>query len=319
MERFDWKFVIKFNIFSLWIIGLWPSDNEYKFTFYTLYAVISIGVFINGLGILITISIFMVNVDSEDLEEVIMYFVEEILVNIKVIMLIKNMRLLKQIMTTLNSDVFQPKNFRQRQLIAPALDFWKMVYNVFTAAGGPTVVLWLIAPLLIRTKEFQLPFKIWYPYNTKVSPLYEITYCHQTLAYVYTAISVYNADMLIAALMVFIGAQCDILSDDLRNLRDNTVVSFNKKLRNCIRHHQLILTYIVTITFYLIQISTYCWFGNEAKVKSNQISHAVFESDWIHQPLERKKNILMIIIRSQKPIRLSAFNLFYLSLDIYIQ
>ncbi|RZB39714.1 7tm 6 domain containing protein, partial [Asbolus verrucosus] len=213
MERFDWKVMIKMNIFSLRIIGLWPEDYEYKFTFYTLYAVISTILFINAFGILITISIFMADVDIEDTEELTLYFVGEILLHIK-------------------------------------------TFIVF-----------------------------------------------------YSVIFLYNVDMLIASLMVFIGAQCDILCDNLRNLRGNTTASFKKKLKQFIKHHKEILKFaencnkffsfillgqflasstllsltlyrlaldenfnvkflahIVLVVFYMIQIFTYCWFGNEVEL-----------------------------------------------------
>ncbi|RZC36477.1 7tm 6 domain containing protein [Asbolus verrucosus] len=243
MKRFDWKLTIKLNIFSLWMIGLWPKDNKYKFNFYTLYACFAISHFITSLGILATVNTFMVDSDFEDSEELTLYFIGEILTQIKVFMFIKNMRLLKQILKTLNDDLFQPKSLRQRQLIAPALNFWKMVYNAFTAAGAPVITLWVFRPLLNKSNEFQLPINVWYPFNTKTSPFYEIAFFHQIISVFYTVIFVYNADMLIAALMVYIGAQCDILSDDLSNLQEKSVISFNKQLANSIKHHKQILIF----------------------------------------------------------------------------
>ncbi|RZC33681.1 7tm 6 domain containing protein [Asbolus verrucosus] len=265
------------------------------------------------------------------------------------------MSLLKQIMATLNSDMFRPKCLRQRLLIKPALNFWKMIYNAFTAAGGPMLTLYVILPLLYKSKKFQLPFQFWYPYNTKISPFYEITYLHQVIGLFYSLIAIYNIDMLIAALMIVIGAQCDILSDELRNFKKSSIIS-------SIIHHQEILifasncnkfinfillgqffassvilslvlyrlaldkrldikllTHLLVVVFYTIQIFTYCWFGNEVEVKSNQIPFSVYESDWTNYSLKEKKDVMILILRSQKPIKLSAFNLFYLSLETYIK
>ncbi|RZC34872.1 7tm 6 domain containing protein, partial [Asbolus verrucosus] len=272
MERFDWKLTIKKNIFSLWMIGLWPKDGTYKLNFYSLYTVVSISFFINVFGILTTVNMFMSDLDFEDSEELMLYWMADILTHIKVYML---------------------------------------------------------------SKKFQLPLQFWYPYNTKSSPFYEITYLHQAISLFYTVMAIYNIDMLIAALMIFIGAQCDILSDKLRNFESNSLIT-------SIKHHQEILisvilslvlyrlaldkildiklfTNLIIVVFYMIQIFTYCWFGNEVEVKSNQIPHSIYESDWTRHSLREKKNIMMLLLKSKKPIKLSAYNLFYLSLETFIK
>ncbi|RZC36188.1 7tm 6 domain containing protein [Asbolus verrucosus] len=337
MEKFDWKATIKVNIYCLWLVGLWPEDDTgYKFNFYSTYATISINFFISVLGILAAINSFMVDIKFEDSEELTLYFIGEILAHIKIYMFVKNMTLLKQLVTTLNNGRFQPKCLRQRLLIEPALNFWKMVYNAFTASGGPVISLWVLLPLLNKSRE--LPLSFWYPYNTKTSLVYEMTYLHQVVSIFYTLIAVYNIDMLIAALMVFIGAQCDILSDNLRSLQANTAASFNKKLINSIKHHQEILSFakncnqffnvtllgqflassvilslilyrlaldknvdikfcahVVLVAFYMIQIFTYCWFGNEVEIKSNQIPYSIFESEWTHYALIGKEDMMTFI------------------------
>ncbi|RZC38783.1 7tm 6 domain containing protein [Asbolus verrucosus] len=291
MERFDWKGIIKLNLFFLWTIGLWPkADEVYKLNFYTLYSVISMIFFICSFGMLATVNIFVVDSDFEDSEEMIMYLLGGILTQLKVYMFIKHMKMLKQLMTTLNSDIFQPKTLKQKCLVEPALNFWRIIYNAFTTIGGPVITLWLFLPLLSKNKQFQLPINVWYPYNTKTSLFYKITYIHQIFSVFYTVIFVYNADMLIAALMVYVGAQCDILCDDLRSLQDDQADNFFKKLINSIQHHEEILrsviislilyrlalnkhldikfvAHIILVTFYMLQIFTYCWFGNEVIVK----------------------------------------------------
>ncbi|RZC32124.1 7tm 6 domain containing protein, partial [Asbolus verrucosus] len=230
-------------------------------------------------------------------------------------------------MNTLNNHSFQPKSRRQRLLIKPALNLWKMMYNTFTVAGAPLIALLVFRPLLDKTKEFQFPINVRYPFNTKIFPLYEIAFLHQIISVTYVVIFIYNADMLIVALLVFIETQCDILCDDLQNLQDDKTINFNKKLIASITHHKEIsknldaefFAHLVLVIFYMLQIFAYCWFGNEVEAKSNQIPYSVFKSNWTHHSLSTRKNMMMLVMRSQKPIRLSTFNLFYLSLDIYIK
>ncbi|RZC34115.1 7tm 6 domain containing protein, partial [Asbolus verrucosus] len=170
----------------------------------------------------------------------------------------------------------------------------------------------------------------------------------------------YNIDMLVSALMMFLGAQCDILCDDLRNL-GSVSSDFNKEIKRCVRHHKEILrfaescnkffnfmmlgqfftsavclamalfrlalvtpssfqfyTLLCSIASMIVQIFTYCWFGNEVETKSNQIAYAAFKSDWTKQSSEVKKILIIFTIRTQKPIKLSTFNLFYLSLSTFM-
>ncbi|KYB28927.1 Putative odorant receptor 71a-like Protein [Tribolium castaneum] len=76
-----------------------------------------------------------------------------------------------------------------------------------------------------------------------------------------------------------------------------------------------------TIVFYVLCIITeiflYCFSGNEVECKSSKIPYSAFESDWTGAPIEAKKNLLIFILRTQKPIKMSAINLFSLSLETF--
>ncbi|KAJ3648708.1 hypothetical protein Zmor_020489 [Zophobas morio] len=84
-------------------------------------------------------------------------------------------------------------------------------------AGG-TVFLWAIYPILDGSvKQNSLPFRAWYPYDTTVSPFYETTYVYQIVSVAFIASTGITVDTLITALSEFIGAQCDILCDNIKN------------------------------------------------------------------------------------------------------
>ncbi|XP_044270070.1 odorant receptor Or2-like [Tribolium madens] len=67
------------------------------------------------------------------------------------------------------------------------------------------------------------------------------------------------------------------------------------------------------------QIFIYCWFGNEVQTKSDKISQAIFESGWTDFPLKTKKDLVFLLMRTREPIKVSAFNLFSLSLDTFMR
>ncbi|KAJ3663621.1 hypothetical protein Zmor_007865 [Zophobas morio] len=75
-----------------------------------------------------------------------------------------------------------------------------------------------------------------------------------------------------------------------------------------------ILWYGIAITS---EISMYCWFGNEVKVKSNLVSYAAFESDWTSLPNDVKRSLMIFTQKLIEPLRISVFNLFDLSLETF--
>jgi hypothetical protein len=209
MENFDWKLTIRANILVLKVAGLWPKGSEiYKLNLYTLYFF----VFINGHNFFQAANIFFVYTDLEALSALIFVTITDVLASFKVYCFIRNIAILKRLLA-------------------------------FT-----TLVLWAIFPIMDGTvKDRRLPFSAWYPYNTKISPLYEITYLYQVISVWCLAIANLNMDTLIAALMMYIGCQCDILCDDMKNLRNSVESDFNRKLLDCIEHHKTILRYRVQV------------------------------------------------------------------------
>ncbi|RZB40878.1 7tm 6 domain containing protein, partial [Asbolus verrucosus] len=243
------------------------------------------------------------------------------MIAIKTYCLVKNMRKLKKLMITLNSDLFQPKNVEQRNLVQPSLNLWKTIYNFFYFMAVAAIFFWSSFPILDNSvKEHRLPFLAWYPYNFKKSPFYEVTYLYQIVSIGFLAIVNGNIDTLVAALNMYTGTQFDILCDDLRNLQSSdrdALTDMNKRLVNCIMHHREILSLSYGNTV-LVQIFMYCWFGNEVEVKSNKVSYAAFESDWTSASQDVKKNLLFFIVRTQKPLKIAAMNMFHLSLENFV-
>jgi hypothetical protein len=72
--------------------------------------------------------------------------------------------------------------------------------------------------------------------------------------------------------------------------------------------------YLASVT----QMFQYCWFSNEVHLKSANVPCAAFESDWTDLSLEVKKGLLFFIMRTQKPLHISALNVFHLSLESFV-
>ncbi|RZC39969.1 7tm 6 domain containing protein, partial [Asbolus verrucosus] len=313
-----------------------------------------------------TVNLFLILDDLQAVTGTIFILLMELAASLKAYYLIKDMKMLKHLMVTINCDLFQPKNSEQRTLIQPNIKAWRTFVSAFWTLTVPALFFWSSFPILDKTvKKYRLPFLAWYPYNTKISPQYELTYVHQVLSIVFLSVVNINIDSLIAALNMFIAAQFDILSNDLRNLHKinkDTSTDVINNLKKCVHHHREILKFadyanrfynwLLLVQFFVggvsiglsmfqltlvipfstefymlltygtavsVQVFMYCWFGNQIEVKSSELSYAVFESNWTGLPPAVKKNFIIFVLRVQRPLKMAALNLFYLSLETFVK
>ncbi|RZC35405.1 7tm 6 domain containing protein, partial [Asbolus verrucosus] len=370
-ERFDWKRTIKVNIIMLKIVGLWPAGDEtYGWNIYTLYEIFSILFIQIGHIAAQAVNVLLYFDDLQIVTGSIYVLLMEMLGLFKSYFLIKNMGTLKQLMVTVNCDLFQPKSSQQRKLIQPNLDAWRTIASTFWFFCWGWLLIWILCPVFDKTfEEYRLPFLAWYPYDTQTSPQYEFTYFHQFIGISCISMVNVNIDTLVAALNMYIGAQIDLLCDDLKHFHDgskNNTADAIGNLKSCIHHHREILKFaeyannfynwlifmefliggvsiglgmfrlsvviplssefysFVSYTFCIcIQVYMYCWFGNEIEVKvirsSGLLPYAVFESDWTELSPEVKKMMIFLFLKVQKPLKMSAFGLFCLSLETFIK
>ncbi|XP_063911059.1 odorant receptor 42a-like isoform X1 [Zophobas morio] len=117
---------------------------------------------------------------------------------------------------------------------------------------GPTATvlffgLYPIAELLRGNRK--LPFNAWYPYDYKISPIYELTYFHQLTAPFTMAQIQVHTDCLSINLIAILIAQLDILADNVKNISrtkyqqsDKASEMMETELLDCIQHHKEILS-----------------------------------------------------------------------------
>nr|XP_012223385.1 PREDICTED: odorant receptor Or2-like [Linepithema humile] len=67
----------------------------------------------------------------------------------------------------------------------------------------------------------------------------------------------------------------------------------------------------------IVQIYLYCWCGNEVMLMSMKTGHAIYHTDWPLLSVSEKKDLLIIMIRSTRPIKFTSSFLITLSLDSY--
>ncbi|CAK9813035.1 Odorant receptor Or1 [Anthophora plagiata] len=63
----------------------------------------------------------------------------------------------------------------------------------------------------------------------------------------------------------------------------------------------------------LTQVYLYCWFGNEVTLKSEKVGDAIYEMDWTTLPTDMRKDLLLIIARSRRPVKMTSGHIVVLS------
>ncbi|KAH0820907.1 hypothetical protein MTP99_008857 [Tenebrio molitor] len=255
IKKFNWKSAISVNTWFLKLIGLWPGPDLYKMNKYTFYMIFVIFL-INSHIFFQAANAINAYKNLKALITIMFTIFTKLLTSAKMLMFVRKSGTLQRFMLQMESEEFQPKNDQQVMMVQRLLKSWKKVYFVFWVMALCIVSLRTFFPLLDGTvKDYRLPLRAWYPYDYKTSPLYEITYLHQVICDWISATATVNTDTFIAALMMCIGTQCDILSDNLRHLTNcEDDGEFNKKLVDCIEHHKKIVRFAIDCNSFFNEI-----------------------------------------------------------------
>ncbi|XP_019884055.1 odorant receptor Or2-like [Camponotus floridanus] len=82
-----------------------------------------------------------------------------------------------------------------------------------------------------------------------------------------------------------------------------------------------IISYIqnlMIISCTLAPIFYYCWFGNEVKLKSLQLSDNIYNIEWTILNNNMRKGLLMIMNRATIPIEFSSANIMSMNLESFV-
>ena len=241
MKHFSWTSAIKTNLFLFKIVGLWPSDEQYKHDVYTIYMIVSITLCSFAHSVFYTVEVLLLfGSDLSDLISTLYLAVTQTLVFIKSCFFVINMRRVKHLLVVLESELFQPQSSQQRKKIEPALRSYNRANRSFLLLVNVTVVLFLLTPVLTSaTKDYMLPIQAWYPWCTAKSPAYEFTYLFQAVSAIFHGTTSVSIDTFVSALNTYVAAQCILLCDTLQNLRLEGYS--HDTFKRSILHHKLIL------------------------------------------------------------------------------
>mgnify|MGYP005986075671 CR=1 FL=1 len=243
MQKFDWKIITRTNLFILKLLGLWPKSEEgYSLNLYTFYAIV-INITVDAHNVFQAAYISVIYKDLQAITGIIFALVTEIDASIKILYFARRRNLVQYLTKELHCEEFQPRNIQQRKLAQRALNLWLLIYKSFWITASTDLCFLFFFPFMDGSyKEHRLPFWAWYPFDTKKSPIYELTYIYQVTSSWFLAASNLIMDTMFTALMTYIVTQCDMLCHDLRHIT-NGDDSYSVNIVRCIKHHKKILRY----------------------------------------------------------------------------
>ncbi|XP_029159902.1 odorant receptor Or2-like [Nylanderia fulva] len=214
----------------------------------------------------------------------------------------------------------------------------------------------ILLSLFTDFKTGTLLYKAWIPFDYSISALYYFAYFHQLMTLIFIGLVHPTCDSFICGLLLYICCQLEILEHRLSNIVNNPETLrdcvhhhirifeysylVNEKFARivpsefimiivvmCYNLIHMALTSSDTVSYIenvmviactLAPIFYYCWFGNEVKLKSIQLSDNIYNIEWTTLNNDVRKGLLMIMNRAKIPIEFTSANLLSMNLDSFV-
>ncbi|CAL7950598.1 unnamed protein product [Xylocopa violacea] len=218
-------------------------------------------------------------------------------------------------------------------------------------------VLWtLVRSFFTDFKDRKLTFRAWLPYDYSEQLAYTLTYSYQVMTAMSTCCMNVGCDTLFSGLLIHIYGQFEILEERLKNVKPDKIdvakqcakhhykiykyakrvnqefgvimfsqfsvsaftVCFNFYRMSQITMVPLMVECVLYAVSMLTEILYYCWYSNEVKLKSLEVSNVIFKSDWTSWDTKARKILLTIMNRATKPIEFTSIYMVSLNLDSFM-
>ncbi|XP_018403362.1 PREDICTED: uncharacterized protein LOC108780224 [Cyphomyrmex costatus] len=248
-----------------------------------------------------------------------------------------------------NNDDILRNCVRHHNSILQTNTLW---YTILVEATCTCVVL---TSLFTDFRKGNLTYREWTPYNNTSEVIFCIVYTRQLISTIFGSMVNVACDSLICGLLLHVCCQLEILEYRLKkiflgqnNLREcvcqhDCIFKFalmvNEKFKMIIAIQFIVSTLVVCSNLYqlakikltaqcfplilytcsmLTQILIYCWYGNEVKLKSVQLTTNIFGMGWLTMRQSRKQNLLIIMNRSLIPIEFSSAYILTMNLNSFV-
>ncbi|XP_025994615.2 putative odorant receptor 71a [Solenopsis invicta] len=350
--------VMKFTLTVLAVAGCWrPTSwtSLFRYSMYNAYTALII-LILYTFAMTQTMEL-IVNADSDTFGDAFFNVVISLLACYKAIILRRNHDGITILIDSLVKKPFKPMDMSEnmiRQKFDKRITNNTLCYLILVFI---TAVYMIILSLFTDFKNGILMYKAWLPFDCSISVLFYFAYAHQILSLICIGLVHPTCDNLICGLLLHICCQLEILeyrlsniANEQKNLRDcvdhhihilqysymlndtfSKIVPSEFAMITVVMCYNLInmafnssdtVSYIqdvMVVASTLFPIFYYCWFGNEIKLKSLQLSDSIYNIEWTIFNNNIKKGLLMIMNRATIPIEFSSIGIIQVNLDSFVK
>ncbi|XP_070170245.1 odorant receptor 22c-like isoform X5 [Polyergus mexicanus] len=332
----DFVWAVELNHLGLGLIGLWPTTNN------TVKRRMKLDI---RVGFILILMIFISGVPSVcalvrvwgDLELMIdnlRITLPLFVVALKLIIMRWKQTVLSSILNTMAEDWIVSKLSAERNIMmkyARTARLFAIYTYIVTVSSFALAIIPPCAGLPFRyltnltDRNKPLPIQTYYFYDTDKSPQFELTFLTQALTILLALFVYLSVDGLLGLVILHICGQLENLRHRLANMVSRK--DFDRALSGNITIHiriirsiiQMItegkindagilrISYIVFVVVILFtQMFLYCYVGELITEKCEEIYRALCDLEWYKLESSQVKNLIILMIRIQKPLRLTA-------------
>ncbi|XP_076648499.1 odorant receptor Or1-like isoform X2 [Halictus rubicundus] len=274
----------------------------------------------------------------------------------KMTMLLVNRKNIVVLLNALRKEPFLPVDDEETDIKSRLDKIIDMNSIQFMGAIQITMMaMWISTPIL-QGKNRKLAFRAWFPYNYSSPTLYTVTYLYQAVALTFETSMHVACDTLFSGMLICIYGQLEILGHRLQQITNDEgksviqcarhhhklyvyAASVNKTFHAVLFFQMIMSVSMVCFSIFqlsqtrlsgrmienfmlmfcpLLQIFYYCWYGNEVKRKSLEVSDMIFASNWMSLDKNTKRILLVIMLRSTYPMEFKSAHIMHVNVESFM-
>ncbi|XP_071631660.1 putative odorant receptor 85d [Temnothorax longispinosus] len=350
--------VLTFTFKVLTICGCWLPNSWtswYKRILYDVYTIL-IGLLVNTFTLSQLMDLILSVDNADDFAENFYVTLASFVSCCKMFSLLNNRNNIAMLIDTLMKKPYRPTEHDEikiRQKFDKIVQTNTLYYATLVEL---TCAFALVTRVFEDYRKHRLAFRAWLPFNYSSPMLFRIAYVHQSISLTAGSVLHIACDSLICGLLMHICSQLEILECHLKKIVDKPhflrecvvrhtcifqfALMVNERFRLtitiqflvsmlvvCFNLYQLTQTSMLSAKFIqimlymfcmLAQISFYCWYGNEVKLKSQQLVSSVFEMEWYALDYPVQKSLLIIMKRGMVPIEFTSAYVISVNLQSFV-
>nr|XP_033194243.1 odorant receptor 4-like [Bombus vancouverensis nearcticus] len=190
----------------------------------------------------------------------------------------------------------------------------------------------------MKNNDITLFLRGYYPYNTSISPNFELTMIGQYVAAIYAANTYTTVDTLVVLLIFHVCGQLSILRQDLGKIDSYDKKNIEMKMQKIVEKHEYInrfvlrkfvillkilgniyseenkleslgentmedmifqISFLLIYVFYvMLQLFLYCYMGEKLAAESTEIANIAYSTKWYNLPPKNARWLVIIMCRA---------------------